>query len=121
MDPPSSWRNHQQLQDALMVVDNHQVQVWSAFNGWPQPPQGGAAPRRCSHVDGAYGCNWERRRQRLTRPRRLPQPRRPPPPCSMQEKVEPQRKKKCTFKKRKATHTIRKEQKAALEKEIEAL
>ncbi|KAG6616651.1 uncharacterized protein IUM83_13057 [Phytophthora cinnamomi] len=39
----------------------------------------------------------------------------------MQEKVEPQRKKKCTFKKRKATHTIRKEQKAALEKEIEAL
>ncbi|KAG6599846.1 Phospholipid-transporting ATPase 2 [Phytophthora cinnamomi] len=42
-------------------------------------------------------------------------------PSPLQEQVEPQRKRKqCVFKKRKATHTIRKEHKAALEKEIEA-
>ncbi|KAJ8522598.1 hypothetical protein ON010_g17678 [Phytophthora cinnamomi] len=37
--PPPKPLQHQQPQDALMVVDNHQLQICSAFNGWPQPPQ----------------------------------------------------------------------------------
>ncbi|KAG6618622.1 Phospholipid-transporting ATPase 2 [Phytophthora cinnamomi] len=93
--PPPKPLQHQQPQDALMVVDNHQLQICSAFNGWPQPPQD---PKH----HGAAATLMELM-------------------AAIGEETPATHLPKRVFKKRKATHTIRKEQKAALEKEIEAL
>ncbi|KAJ8528614.1 hypothetical protein ON010_g14715 [Phytophthora cinnamomi] len=114
--PPAKPPQHQQPQKALMVVDNRQLQVWSAFNSWPQPPQDpqhhGAAAT-LMELTATIGEEAPTTHSPASSASASPSP--------VQEQVEPQRKKKRVFKKRKATHTIRKEQKAALEKEIEAL
>ncbi|KAG1686041.1 hypothetical protein DVH05_007181 [Phytophthora capsici] len=109
---------HQQPQDALMAMDNRQLQVWSGINCWPthfqDPYHHGAAATLIgfnTSPDSALG-------------EETPATRSPTSSASASASPnpqEPEKKKKRIFKKRKATHTIRKEQKAALEKEIEEL
>ncbi|GMF25842.1 unnamed protein product [Phytophthora fragariaefolia] len=100
-------------QDALVVVDNRQLQLWSGFNGWSLPPQD------TQHRSAASTM------MEIATPIGEELPATPASSVStstspVQEQGEP-RKKKRVFKKRKTTHTIRKEQKAALEKEIDQL
>ncbi|KAL3660345.1 hypothetical protein V7S43_014499 [Phytophthora oleae] len=99
-------------------MDNRQVQVWSGINCWPthfQDPHhhGAAATRMKLTADSESALGEE-----------TPTTRSPASSVSASASPvpqEPEKKKKRVFKKRKATHTIRKEQKAALEKEIEEL
>ncbi|OWY97212.1 hypothetical protein PHMEG_00032316 [Phytophthora megakarya] len=90
---------YQQPQHALMVVDNRQLQVWNGPNWSPHH-----ATTWADSVVGQYT------------------PATRSPSSSASSPQEPERtKRKRVFKKRKATHTIRKEQKTVLEKEIDAL
>ncbi|GMF24860.1 unnamed protein product [Phytophthora lilii] len=109
MDPlptaPNSFLAPQKPQDALMLVDNRQLQRWSGVNScWP-PPQDEHRGAAASLMELTTGQDTPASRS----------------PASSASSSPPPQKKKRVFKKRKATHTIRKEQKAALEKEIEEL
>ncbi|KAL4172109.1 hypothetical protein KRP22_007283 [Phytophthora ramorum] len=90
-------------QDALMVVDNRQLQVWSGINCWPPHPQDPQRHGAAATLVGLTASSAET------------------PSTSASTSPVTEKKKKRVFKKRKATHTVRKEQKAALAKEIEQL
>ncbi|KAL4101728.1 hypothetical protein PRIC1_005476 [Phytophthora ramorum] len=90
-------------QDALMVVDNRQLQVWSGINCWPPHPQDPQRHGTAATLMGLTASSAET------------------PSTSASTSPVTEKKKKRVFKKRKATHTVRKEQKAALAKEIEQL
>ncbi|KAG7380046.1 hypothetical protein PHYPSEUDO_007822 [Phytophthora pseudosyringae] len=114
MDPFHVSDAHQQPQDALMAVDNRQLQVWSCWPPHPQDPQhqGAAATLMGFTASSGAGLGGE-----------TPATRSPASSASASPspvRAEPEKKKRI-FKKRKATHTIRKEQKAELEKEVEEL
>lgn len=99
-------------QDALMVVDNRQLQLWNVFNGWPQDP----------HRHGAAATLMELTADNDPIGEETHSPASSTSTSPVHDQDEPQtKKKKRVFKKRKATHTIRKEQKAALEQEVEQL
>ncbi|ETM35340.1 hypothetical protein L914_17729 [Phytophthora nicotianae] len=90
-----------QPQNALMVVDNRQLQVWNGPPSFQNLQQEGAIMELTADSGTLES---------------------PPSSASASPSAAPQEpKKKRVVKKRKATHTIRKEQKAALEKEIEEL
>jgi len=96
-----------------MVVDNRQLQVWSGMPLWsPQvldTHHHGAAATLMELTAAVHGQEAPASRSPSSSNSTSPAPQ------------EPEKKKKRVFKKRKATHTIRKEQKAALEIEIEQL
>lgn len=92
-------------QNALMVVDNRQLQLWSSPSVWPTHYDANAASALVDFSTAATG-------------QQTPATRSPQSSSTSSSPAEPQKRK---TKKRKATHTIRKEQKAALEKEIQEL
>ncbi|KAG6963080.1 hypothetical protein JG688_00008323 [Phytophthora aleatoria] len=104
---------NQQPPNALMVVDNRQLQVWRGLNCWPpnleNPQHHGTAATMMELTADSGELIGEESPSSSASASPSPEPQ------------EPEKKKKRVFKKRKATHTIRKEQKAALEKEINEL